>query len=49
MADATVVAAITTNRSRVGLPRPTEPCVGTPLPQIVMAVTMADCTIANVA
>ena len=41
-AEATQVAAIVTNNSRAGLPRATAPCVPDPLPQITIAVTIAD-------
>ena len=42
MADATVVAAMTTKSSRVGLPSNTAPWVGAPLPRMVIAVTIED-------
>ncbi|CNN21648.1 Uncharacterised protein [Mycobacterium tuberculosis] len=47
IAEATVVAAMSTKSSNSGWPSATAPRVGPPLPRIAMTVTIADWTMAN--
>src|ERR1700757_3625880 len=47
IAEATVVMAMSTNSSRLGMPNATAPWVGPPLPTIAIATTIADWTTAN--